>query len=93
MADLRPIVFLGDTAFPLGSSPRGSGSAGVAVVRQESDLASAFERASAPFEDLPDAGVVVEQFHDGPQFSVEAFSELGEHQVVYGVTAIWPICD
>jgi biotin carboxylase len=26
--------------------------------------------------------VLVEQFHEGPQFSVEAFSELGEHQVV-----------
>jgi biotin carboxylase len=60
----------------------GSGSAGVAVVRQVSELVSAFERASTRFDDLPDAGVLVEQFHEGPQFSVEAISELGEHQVV-----------
>lgn len=61
---------------------RGAGSAGVAVVRQESDLDAAVDRAGGRFDGLPDAGVLVEQFHEGPQFSVEAFSECGEHQVV-----------
>jgi len=60
----------------------GAGSAGVAVIRDQSSLASAFERASGRFEGLPDEGVLVEEFHEGPQFSVEAFSERGEHQVV-----------
>ncbi|MGB8501067.1 ATP-grasp domain-containing protein, partial [Mycobacterium sp.] len=81
LADLA--AFVGEHGFPCVVKPvAGAGSAGVAVVRQDGDLASAFERASARFEDLPDAGVLVEQFHEGPQFSVEAFSELGEHQVV-----------
>jgi biotin carboxylase len=76
-------AWVGEHGFPCVVKPvAGAGSAGVAVVRHESDLASAFERASARFDDLPDAGVVVEQFHEGPQFSVEAFSERGEHQVV-----------
>lgn len=75
--------FVGEHGFPCVVKPvAGAGSAGVALVRHDSELASAFERASARFEDLPDAGVMVEQFHEGPQFSVEAFSELGEHQVV-----------
>lgn len=61
---------------------RGAGSAGVAVVREEGALDAAFARACGTFDGLPDAGVLVEQFHGGPQFSVESFSECGEHQVV-----------
>lgn len=81
LADL--VAFVGEHGFPCVVKPvAGAGSAGVAVVRHDSELVSAFERAGTRFEDLPDAGVLVEQFHEGPQFSVEAFSELGEHQVV-----------
>jgi biotin carboxylase len=81
LADLA--AFVGEHGFPCVVKPvAGAGSAGVAVVRHDSELASAFERAGTRFEDLPDAGVLVERFHEGPQFSVEAFSELGEHQVV-----------
>jgi biotin carboxylase len=76
-------AFVGDHGFPCVVKPvAGSGSAGVAVVRHDSELASAFERASGRFDGVPDAGVLIEQFHEGTQFSVEAFSELGEHQVV-----------
>jgi biotin carboxylase len=84
VADLDALsAFVGEHGFPCVVKPvAGSGSAGVAVVRQVSELVSAFERASTRFDDLPDAGVLVEQFHEGPQFSVEAISELGEHQVV-----------
>jgi biotin carboxylase len=84
VADLDALsAFVGEHGFPCVVKPAaGAGSAGVAVVRHGSELASAFERAGTRFDDLPDAGVVVEQFHEGPQFSVEAFSELGEHQVV-----------
>ncbi len=84
VADLDALgAFVGEHGFPCVVKPvAGSGSAGVAVVRQVNELVSAFERASTRFDDLPDAGVLVEQFHEGPQFSVEAISELGEHQVV-----------
>ncbi|MDV7245236.1 MULTISPECIES: ATP-grasp domain-containing protein [Rhodococcus] len=60
----------------------GAGSAGVAVAREEAALAAAFMRAGGSFDGLPNSGVLVEQFHEGPQFSVEAFSESSEHQVV-----------
>ncbi|MGX9788247.1 ATP-grasp domain-containing protein [Mycobacterium sp. MMS18-G62] len=84
VADLDALgAFVGAHGFPCVVKPvAGAGSAGVALVRHEGELASAFERANTRFDDLPDAGVVVEQFHEGPQFSVEAFSEFGEHQVV-----------
>ncbi|HET7666973.1 MAG TPA: ATP-grasp domain-containing protein [Mycobacterium sp.] len=76
-------AFVGEHGFPCVVKPvAGSGSEGVAVVRDEGELASAFEHASRRFDGLPDAGVIVEQFHEGPQFSVEAFSERGDHQVV-----------
>jgi len=84
VADLAALrAFVGDHGFPCVVKPvAGAGSAGVAVVTHDSELASAFERASGRFDGVPDAGVLIEQFHEGPQFSVEAFSELGEHQVV-----------
>lgn len=79
--DLR--AYVGEHGFPCVVKPvAGSGSAGIAVVRNAGELATAFERAASRFDDLPYAGVLVEQFLDGPQFSVEAMSELGEHQVV-----------
>ena len=81
VAELR--AFAAEHGLPCVVKPvRGAGSAGVAVVREEGALAAAFERADGSFEGLPDAGVLAEQFHEGPQFSVEAFSEDGEHQVV-----------
>ncbi|WP_329617391.1 ATP-grasp domain-containing protein [Streptomyces brevispora] len=59
-----------------------SGSAGVTKVSYESELATAFERAADSYLGLSNTGVLVEEFFEGPQFSVEAFSEAGEHQVV-----------
>ncbi|WP_338675181.1 ATP-grasp domain-containing protein [Streptomyces sp. SCSIO 30461] len=59
-----------------------SGSAGVTKVMHESELADAFARAGGSYLGLSNTGVLAEEFLDGPQFSVEAFSELGEHQVV-----------
>lgn len=63
----------------------GAGSVGVTVLHQAHQAAEsqgAFERAAARFDGVPDAGVVVERFHTGPQYSVEALSEAGEHQVL-----------
>ncbi|OBK74564.1 ATP-grasp domain-containing protein [Mycobacterium sp. 1274761.0] len=84
VTDLSDLTaFVDEYGFPCVVKPAaGAGSAGVAVVRHSAELTAAFERASTRFDELPDAGVLVEQFHDGPQFSVEAFSELGEHQIV-----------
>ncbi|NML51331.1 ATP-grasp domain-containing protein [Streptomyces sp. R302] len=62
-----------------------AGSAGVSRVTSESTLERAWERALGGGHDPADTGVLVEEFLDGPQFSVEAFSESGEHEVV-GVT-------
>jgi biotin carboxylase len=57
-----------------------SSSAGVSKITSEADLERAFHRASSS-----GTGVLVEEFFDGLQFSVEAFSESGEHEVI-GVT-------
>ncbi|WP_172651780.1 ATP-grasp domain-containing protein [Rhodococcus opacus] len=78
---LRAFAF--EHGFPCVVKPVcGAGSAGVAVVREESALAAAFARAGGDFDGLTTSGVLVERFHEGPQFSVEAFSECGEHQIV-----------
>jgi biotin carboxylase len=53
-------------------------SLGVRLVRDSSDTA-AFTAAA---DVAADGGVIVEAFHAGPQFSVEAFSEVGEHEIV-----------
>ncbi|MEU8888659.1 ATP-grasp domain-containing protein [Streptomyces sp. NPDC048442] len=59
-----------------------SGSAGVTKVSDESELAEAFARAADSYLGLSNTGVLVEEFLEGPQFSVEAFSEAGEHVMV-----------
>lgn len=64
----------------------GAGSVGVSVLHSAAEAESAFARAGARFDGVPDAGVLVERFHTGPQYSVEALSEAGEHQVL-AVTA------
>ncbi|MFG2311822.1 ATP-grasp domain-containing protein [Streptomyces sp. NPDC048566] len=59
-----------------------AGSLGVGKVCAEGDLERAFARAGG----AGPSGVLVEEFLEGPQYSVEAFSEHGEHQLV-GITA------
>ncbi|MGW7578636.1 ATP-grasp domain-containing protein [Streptomyces sp. NPDC054765] len=60
----------------------GSFSKGIALVRESDEAAAAFARAGGELGDGRGTGVLVEQFHEGPQFSVEAFSEAGDHQIV-----------
>ncbi|MGW8330069.1 ATP-grasp domain-containing protein [Streptomyces sp. NPDC055897] len=60
----------------------GSFSKGIALVRDIEEAPAAFARASGELGDLHGTEVLVEQFHEGPQFSVEAFSEAGDHQIV-----------
>ncbi|GGV04878.1 argininosuccinate lyase [Kitasatospora herbaricolor] len=59
-----------------------SGSAGVTKVTEDGELPRAFERAAGSYLGLSNTGVLVEEFLAGPQFSVEAFSEAGEHVLV-----------
>lgn len=63
-----------------------AGSAGVGKVSADSDLEPAFARACQGDTGQAGPGVLVEEFLEGPQYSVEAFSEDGEH-VLVGVTA------
>ena len=61
----------------------GVGSVGVALVRVPSDVVGAYGHAAQGFGDLLDScHVIAETFHEGPQYSVEAFSEDGRHLVV-----------
>ncbi|WP_406451901.1 ATP-grasp domain-containing protein [Streptomyces sp. NBC_00876] len=81
LAGLRS--FVAEHGLPCVVKPvHGSASVGVAVVREPSALAAAYERAGGEFYGLSGTGVLAERFHEGPQFSVEAFSEEAEHQVV-----------
>ncbi|GGT16657.1 hypothetical protein GCM10010271_19430 [Streptomyces kurssanovii] len=80
-AQLR--AFIAEHGTPCVVKPaQGAGSFGVSVVRSPEEADAAFARAARDFEVIPDAGVLVERFHEGPQFSVEAFSEDGEHEIL-----------
>ncbi|MGI5500379.1 ATP-grasp domain-containing protein [Lentzea sp. CA-135723] len=69
--------------YPLVVKPvAASGSCGVRVVRSVSEATEAYAVASGDFLGVTRAEVMVEQFHVGAQFSVESFSDNGEHVVV-----------
>lgn len=80
-AELR--AFVAEHGAPCVVKPaRGSGSFGVHVIRSIEQAEVAFARASRGTDLFPDAGVLVERFHKGPQFSVEAFSDSGAHEIL-----------
>ncbi|MEV7025735.1 ATP-grasp domain-containing protein, partial [Kitasatospora sp. NPDC093558] len=56
----------------------GTGSKGVSVVRAAADVPSAWRWSSGDGR----AQLIAEQYLDGAEFSVEAFSEGGEHEIV-----------
>ncbi|MGV9251407.1 ATP-grasp domain-containing protein [Streptomyces sp. NPDC003697] len=87
VTDLEELrAFVRDHGLPCVVKPVHSmGSAGVTKVTDDSGLAAAFERAGGSYMGLVNTGVLVEEFLEGPQFSVEAFSYDGDHQVV-GIT-------
>jgi biotin carboxylase len=60
----------------------GTASFGVSMVRDEHDAERAFARAAEEHDGLRLRAVLVEPFFAGEQYSVEAFSEAGEHVVV-----------
>ncbi|GAA0919030.1 hypothetical protein GCM10009558_103720 [Virgisporangium aurantiacum] len=59
----------------------GTGSHGVSVVDCPADAATAIRRLRSDRR-VAAREVLVERYHRGPQFSVEAFSERGEHEIV-----------
>jgi biotin carboxylase len=76
-------AFGADHGYPFVVKPvAAAGSFGVRIVRAEAEIPAAFAAASGDFAGVTRAEVLVESYHDGPQYSVEAFSEAGEHVVV-----------
>lgn len=75
--------FTAEHGFPLVVKPNGGvASVGVSVARTPADLDECFARAAAEHGAFSSSGVLVERFFEGPQFSVEGFSEDGEHVFV-----------
>ncbi|NUP21524.1 MAG: ATP-grasp domain-containing protein [Streptomyces sp.] len=60
----------------------GTASFGVTLVHTPEEAAEAFRTAAGDFPGITRLGVLAEQFHSGDQYSVEGFSEAGEHVVV-----------
>ncbi|MEU2900456.1 ATP-grasp domain-containing protein [Streptomyces sp. NPDC001273] len=71
-------AFIALVGLPVVVKPRdGSGSEGVLVVRDPADVAAARDRA------LRNPGrLLVEEFLDGPEFSVESFTSEGRHHIL-----------
>jgi len=80
VAELRE--FLRAHGFPCIAKPAvGAGSIGIHRIDNAEDLAAALRTAGVTGE-WTGGGVLVERLHVGPQVSVEAFSDAGEHQIV-----------
>ncbi|QGV80447.1 ATP-grasp domain-containing protein [Streptomyces ficellus] len=60
----------------------GTASFGVTLVHSPAEAAAAYRTAAGDFPGIARLGVLAEQYHEGPQYSVEAFSEAAEHVVV-----------
>ena len=75
--------FAAEFGLPLVIKPNGgTASVGVSVARTEADLDACFTRAVAERDAFRSRGVLAERFFEGPQFSIEGFSENGEHVFV-----------
>ncbi|AJT42733.1 hypothetical protein UM93_00150 [Psychromicrobium lacuslunae] len=80
-SDIRD--FTAQHGFPCIVKPLGgSGSVGVSRVENAEQIQRAFAQAGGRSADIVRSGVIVESFLTGPQCSVEAFSEDGEHQIL-----------
>ncbi|MGL5858932.1 MAG: ATP-grasp domain-containing protein [Angustibacter sp.] len=75
-------AFGADHGWPCIVKPAGgTASFGVAVAHADADAEAAFARAAAEHDGVRMRTVLVERFLTGEQYSVEAFSEHGEHVV------------
>lgn len=76
-------AFAAEYGLPLVIKPDGgTASVGVSVARTPADLDACFARASAEHNAFRSQGVLAERFLEGPQFSIEGFSEAGQHVFV-----------
>ena len=84
VADLDQLrTFMSTHGLPVVVKPiSSSGSAGVTKITHDDQVEVAFTRAKISHLDLPNPGVLVEQFLEGPELSVEGFSEDHRHVVV-----------
>ncbi|MEU7756892.1 ATP-grasp domain-containing protein [Micromonospora sp. NPDC049171] len=80
---VEDIRLFGDQAgYPLICKPlSGVGSRGVVLVRSADEIDQAFRHTTSAAESLDVTQVMVERFHHGREFSVEAVSEDGRHLV------------
>jgi len=75
--------FAVEHGLPLVVKPNGGvASVGVSVARTMADLDACFGRAAAEQDAFSSPGVLAERFFEGQQFSIEGFSEDGEHVFV-----------
>lgn len=75
--------FAAEHGLPLVVKPNGGvASVGVSVAWSTADLDACFARAAAEGDAFSSPGVLAERFFEGPQFSIEGFSEDGEHVFV-----------
>ena len=84
VADLDTLKsFAAECGLPLVIKPNGgTASVGISVARTHADLDACFARAVAEHDAFRSRGVLAERFFEGPQFSIEGFSEDGEHVFV-----------
>jgi biotin carboxylase len=72
--------FAAEAGLPLVIKPNGgTASVGISVARSRADLDLCFTKASATHSAFRSQGILAERFFEGPQFSIEGFSEGGEH--------------
>jgi biotin carboxylase len=72
--------FAAEYGLPVVVKPNGgTASVGVSVARTTRDLDACFAKAEAEHGAFSSPGVLAERFFEGPQFSIEGFSEDGEH--------------
>lgn len=66
--------------FPLIMKPHNAtASAGVSIIRSSAEIAQAVDYYEKTKNSYP---AMLERFHEGPEFSVEGFSENGEHHIL-----------
>lgn len=76
-------AFAAEHGLPLVVKPNGGvASVGVSVARTTADLDACFAKAVTEHDAFSSPGVLAERFFEGPQFSIEGFSEDGEHVFV-----------
>ncbi|MFJ8591194.1 acetyl-CoA carboxylase biotin carboxylase subunit family protein [Streptomyces sp. NPDC093598] len=77
------LAFGEEAGYPFIVKPTaGTASFGVTLVHSPEQAARAYRTAAGDFPGIARLGVLAEQYHRGPQYSVEAFSEAAEHVVV-----------